>query len=426
MSMTRMRTRRPGVARIALIVTALLAVAGLGYWMLRPGTVTTQTQRGRPGMGDSPPVPVLAAVAQRQDVPIYLDGLGTVQAFNQVQVRPQVDGPLLEVRFREGQDVVKGDVLARIDPRPFQASLDAVTAKKQQDDASLSNARLDSARYAKLAATAYSSAQQADTARSQVAQLEAQVRGDQAQIDTARTNLGYATIVAPIDGRVGLRQVDAGNIVRAGDLNPITVITQLKPISVVFTLPQQSLPAVAAAMQAGQPDVVALRADGSVPGSSDAPGGTAARGSVLERGKLAVLDNQIDPTTGTIKLKATFPNQGLVLWPGGFVNVRLLVQTLTGVTTIPTAAVQRGPLGTFVFVAADGGTVQRRDLKVGYEDDQISVVLDGVKPGEKVVTDGAQRLSNGAKIAIAGPDGNAPDAAPRDRGGPGTRRAQSP
>ena len=433
MSMTRMRTRRPSVGRIALVVTALLAVAGIGYWALRPGTdatTTTEGRRGRPGMGDSPPVPVLAAVAQTQDVPVYLDGLGTVQAFNQVQVRAQVDGPLLEVRFREGQDVVKGDVLARIDPRPFQASLDAVTAKKQQDDALLTNARLDSARYAKLAATAYSSAQQADTARSLVAQLEAQVRGDQAQIDTARTNLGYATIVAPIDGRVGLRQVDAGNLARASDLNPITVITQLKPISVIFTLPQQSLPAVAAAMQAGQADVVALRADGSVPDAlatpGAIPGGTPARGAVLERGKLAVLDNQIDPTTGTIKLKATFPNQNLVLWPGGFVNVRLLVQTLTGVTTIPTAAVQRGPRGTFAYVVAADGTVQRRDLKVGYEDEQTSVVLDGVKPGEKVVTDGAQRLSDKAKVAIAGPDGNAPEAASGDRGGPGTRRGRTP
>ncbi len=433
MSMTRMRTRRPSVGRIALVVTALLAVAGIGYWALRPGTdatTTTEGRRGRPGMGDSPPVPVLAAVAQTQDVPVYLDGLGTVQAFNQVQVRAQVDGPLLEVRFREGQDVVKGDVLARIDPRPFQASLDAVTAKKQQDDALLSNARLDSARYAKLAATAYSSAQQADTARSLVAQLEAQVRGDQAQIDTARTNLGYATIVAPIDGRVGLRQVDAGNLARASDLNPITVITQLKPISVIFTLPQQSLPAVAAAMQTGQADVVALRADGSVPDAlatpGAIPGGTPARGAVLERGKLAVLDNQVDPTTGTIKLKATFPNQNLVLWPGGFVNVRLLVQTLTGVTTIPTAAVQRGPRGTFAYVVVADGTVQRRDLKVGYEDEQTSVVLDGVKPGEKVVTDGAQRLSDKAKVAIAGPDGNAPEAASGDRGGPGTRRGRTP
>ena len=411
--------------RALVIVVALLVMAGVGYWALRPGTdstdATTQAgRRGRPGMGDSPPVPVLAAVAQVQDVPVYLDGLGTVQASSQVQVRAQVDGPLLEVRFREGQDVTKGDVLARIDPRPFQASLDAVTAKKQQDEASLANARLDSNRYAKLAATAYSSAQQADTARSQVSQLEAQVRGDLAQIDTARTNLSYTTILAPIDGRVGLRQVDAGNLVRAGDVNPITVITQLKPINVVFTLPQQDLPQVAAAQQAGTPEVVALRADG---------GGVAAnlpaRGAVLERGKLTVLDNQVDSTTGTIKLKATFPNPSLLLWPGGFVNVRLLVQTLPGVVTIPSAAVQRGPRGTFVFVVTDA-TVQRRELKTGFEDDQLSVVLEGVKAGERVVTDGAQRLSDGAKVAVAGPDGNAPDAAPRaDRGGPGTRRARS-
>ena len=414
--------------RALVIVVALLIMAGVGYWALRPGADSTDAatqagRRGRPGMGDSPPVPVLAAAAQVQDVPVYLDGLGTVQASSQVQVRAQVDGPLLEVRFREGQDVAKGDVLARIDPRPFQASLDAVTAKKQQDEASLANARLDSGRYAKLAATAYSSAQQADTARSQVSQLEAQVRGDQAQIDTARTNLGYTTILAPIDGRVGIRQVDAGNLVRAGDPTPITVITQLKPITVVFTLPQQSLPQVVAAMQAGSPEVVALRADNGAGGG--AGGGGPARGAILERGKLAVLDNQVDPTTGTIKLKATFPNASLLLWPGGFVNVRLLVQTLPGVTTIPSAAVQRGPRGTFVFVV-NGQTVQRRELTTGFEDEALAVVLEGVKAGEQVVTDGAQRLSDGAKIAVAGPDGNAPDAAPRaDRGGPGTRRGRT-
>lgn len=415
--------------RIGLIVAALLVLGGLAYWALRPAADAATTQagqgirRGRPGMGDSPPVPVLAAVAMAQDVPVYLDGLGTVQAFNQVQVRAQVDGPLLEVRFREGQDVTRGEVLARIDPRPYQASLDGVTAKKQQDEATLANARLDAGRYAKLAATAYSSAQQADTARSQVTQLEAQVRGDQAQIDTARTNLGYTTILAPIDGRVGIRQVDAGNLVRAGDPTPITVITQLKPITVVFTLPQQSLPQVVAAMQAGSPEVVALRADNGAGGG--AGGGGPARGAILERGKLAVLDNQVDPTTGTIKLKATFPNASLLLWPGGFVNVRLLVQTLPGVTTIPSAAVQRGPRGTFVFVV-NGQTVQRRELTTGFEDEALAVVLEGVKAGEQVVTDGAQRLSDGAKIAVAGPDGNAPDAAPRaDRGGPGTRRGRT-
>lgn len=388
---------------LLVILVLLAAMGGLAYLAFRPAAAPERTGRGRGG--DATPVPVLAAMSQTKDVPVYLNGLGTVQAFNQVQVRAQIDGPLLEVRFREGQDVAKGDVLARIDPRPYQASLDQASAKKQQDEATLANARLDSGRYAKLAATAYSSAQQADTARATVSQLEAQVRGDQAQIDTARTQLSYTTVLAPIDGRTGLRQVDAGNLVRAGDASPITVITQLKPISVVFTLPQQSLPAVAASMQGGLPPVVALNQ----------------AGGVLERGKLAVLDNVVDPATGTIKLKATFPNDTLLLWPGGFVNVRMLVRTLPGVVTVPTAAVQRGPQGAFLFVVHDT-SAERRLVKVGQEDDNVSVVTDGLKAGEQVVVDGAQRLTDGAKVAVAGPDGNAPDAIPRERGAPGTRR----
>ncbi len=396
--------RRYGLNRSAVIIAVLLLMlGGLGYLAFRPAAAPAST--GRRGGGDATPVPVLVAMSQTRDVPVYLDGLGTVQAFNQVSVRAQIDGPLLEVRFREGQDVAKGDVLARIDPRPYQASLDAASAKKQQDEATLANNRLDAARYGKLAATAYSSGQQVDTARAAVTQVEALVRGDQAQIDTARTQLSYTNVTAPIDGRTGLRQVDAGNQVHTGDVAPITVITQLKPISVVFTLPQQSLPAVAAAQAAGVPAVVALKQGGGV----------------LERGKLAVLDNQVDPATGTIKLKATFPNDTLLLWPGGFVNVRMLVQTLPGVVTVPSAAVQRGPQGAFVFVVVDT-TAQRRQIKVGQEDDQTSVVTDGLKPGEQVVVDGAQRLTDGAKVAIAGPDGNAPDAIPKERGAPGTRR----
>jgi multidrug efflux system membrane fusion protein len=311
-------------------------------------------------------------------------------------------------------------VLALIDPRPYQASLDSATAKKQQDEANLANARLDANRYAKLAATAYSSAQQSDTARAQVAQLEAQVRGDQAQIDTARTQLSYTTIVAPIDGRIGLRQVDSGNIARAGDLLPLTVITQLKPISVVFTLPQQALPVVANAMQDGMPEVLALKQGGA---TSDP----------LDRGQLAVLDNQVDPATGTIKLKATFPNDKLLLWPGGFVNVRMLVETQRSVVTVPTAAVQRGPRGAFVFVIDAGPAgqelAQRRAVTVGHEDDQLSVIAEGVRSGEQVVVDGAQRLTDGAKVALAGPDGNAPDAVPpernKERNAPGTAQRRN-
>jgi multidrug efflux system membrane fusion protein len=401
-----------------LLVLLLLGAAGGGayYWYVvreQPAeqTVASGAPAGRGGRrrggSDGTPTPVLTARSTVQDVPVWLDGLGTVQAFNLVQIRPFVDGPLLEVRFQEGQNVRSGDVLARIDPRPYQASLDAAQAKKQQDEANLANARLDVGRYAKLAAGQYSSGQQVDTARAQAAQLEAQVRGDQAQIDTARTNLGYTTITAPIDGRVGIRQVDAGNMVRAGDPTPLTVLTQLKPISVVFTLPQQSLPAVAAAMQGGMPEVLALRQ------GDDAT-------NPLDRGKLAVLDNQVDPATGTIKLKATFPNDKLLLWPGGFTNVRMLAQTLRGVTTVPTAAVQRGPRGSYLYVVDADNQAQRRVVKIGHEDDGTSVVTEGVNPGEQVVTDGAQRLTDGAKVAVAGPDGTAPDAVPRERGAPGT------
>jgi len=374
----------------------------------RQGGATGGRRRGGGGGGDADTaVPVLATKVATRDVPIYLDGLGTVQAFNTVQVRAMIDGPLIEVRFREGQDVRKGDILALIDPRPTQATLDAAVAKKQQDEASLANARLDAGRYAKLAATAYSSAQQSDTARSQVSQLEAQVRGDQAQIDTARTQLSYTSIVAPFDGRVGIRQVDVGNIVHAGDTTPITVLTQLKPITVVFTLPQQSLPAVAAAMQDGKPQVLALQS-----GSAREP---------LDRGELAVLDNQVDSTTGTIKLKATFPNTALKLWPGGFVNVRLLVQTERGAITVPPAAVQRGPRGTYAFVVNPDMSVKRQTITVGHEDEQASIVLSGLSPGDLVVVDGAQRLNDNSKVAVAGPDGNAPDAVPaRDRSAPGT------
>lgn len=413
--------------RALVLLLVLGGLGGAGYWFYTKLPANTEQQAGgRRRAAD--PLPVLAVRAEQRDVPVYLDGLGTVQAFNSVAVKPQVDGPLVEVLFREGQDVRAGDVLARIDPRPFQAALDQALARKQQDEATLANARLDAKRFAGLAASNFASAQQADTARALVAQLEAQVRGDQSQVDTARLNLGYATITAPIDGRTGLRQVDVGNQVRPTDTLPLTVITQLRPISVLFTLPQQALPAVARAMQEGMPSVQALRQGAN-------QGGTA---GLLDRGELAVLDNQVDPQTGTIKLKATFPNAALQLWPGGFVNVRLLADTLREVVTVPTAAVQRGPRGAYVFVvspepevpAADAPasettgpdgkprqvfTVARRAVQVGHEEANRSVVTDGLEPGDMVVADGAQRLTDSARVALAGPDGMAPDAAPRER-----------
>jgi multidrug efflux system membrane fusion protein len=405
-----------------LIALALLGAAGgAGYWYYTTQmSAATQTAAGgassgaarRRGAADpDTPVPILAAAAESRDVPIYLDGLGTVQAFNLVAIRAMIDGPLIEVRFREGQDVKQGAVRALIDRRPTQAALDSALAKKQQDEATLANAKLDATRYAKLGVAAGSSLQQIDTQRSLVAQLEAQVRGDQAQIDTARTNLSYTTIVAPIDGRTGIRQVDVGNIVHASDATPITVVTQLRPISVVFTLPQQSLAPVAASMQNGMPEVLAL------------PSGEVGR--TLDRGRLAVLDNQVDQATGTIKLKATFPNQDLKLWPGGFVNVRLLIETQRGVTTVPAAAVQRGPAGAYVFIVNPNNTVKRQPITVGHEDQTLSIVTAGLKPGDTVVTDGAQRLTDNAKVAIAGPDGNAPAAISKERSAPGTAQRGS-
>ncbi len=356
------------------------------------------------------PIPVLTVAAVARDVPIYLDGLGTVQAFYTVTMKAMVDGPLETVNFREGQDVHKGDVLAQIDPRTYQAALDNAVAKKAQDQAQLANARLDLARYQKLVANNYTSAQQADTAKAQVAQFEALVQQDQAQIDTARTQLSYTTIVAPIDGRTGMRQVDPGNIVHAIDATGMVVITQLEPIAVLFTLPQQALPSVAAAMAAGNAPVLAL--------AQDATGGAS---RLLDTGTLTVLDNQVDSTTGTIKLKAVFPNAAHRLWPGGFVSVRLRTDTAKDAIVVPPSAIQRGPRGPYVFVIGPDKTAKRRPVTIGYEDEQGSVVTSGLAAGEAVVTDGASRLSDNTKVSLAQPD---PDAtpAPEQPAAPGTSR----
>jgi multidrug efflux system membrane fusion protein len=342
------------------------------------------------------PIPVLTAVVATKDVPIYLDGLGTVQAFYIVTMKAMVDGPLISVNFREGQDVHRGDVLAQIDPRTYQAALDNAVAKKAQDQAQLANARLDLARYQKLVANNYTSAQQADTAKAQVAQFEALVQQDQAQIDTARTQLSYTTITAPIDGRTGIRQVDPGNIIHAIDTTGIVVITQVAPISVLFTLPQQALPAVERAMAEGNAPVLAL--------AQDATGGAA---KLLDTGTLTVLDNQVDSTTGTIKLKAVFPNGQHHLWPGGFVSIRLRTDTGKDAVVVPPSAIQRGPRGSYVFVISDAATARRQPVTVGYEDEQGSIIASGLKGGESVVIDGASRLSDGSKVSIASPDARA-------------------
>ena len=395
-------------SRALMALLSLLVIGGVGatFWF-RPAP-TTSTGGGR-SRGEA--IPVLASPAKKADVPIYLDGLGTVQAFQTVTVKPQVDGKLIEIRFTEGQDVKAGDVLAKIDPTTYQAALDQAQGKLAQDMATLANARVDLVRYQKLALTAYTTAQQADTQKALVAQLEAQIRQDQAQIDNAQAQLAYTTLTAPIDGRTGIRLVDAGNIVHASDATGIVVITTLKPISVVFTLPQQTLPQVAQAMRNGKPTVLATNQNAGL-GSGGAP---------LDRGTLAVLDTQVDPATGTIKLKATFPNPDLKLWPGGFVGVRLHVDTARGVITVPDAAVQRGPRGSYVYVIGEGDTVTRRDVTVGHEDAQSAIVTEGLKEGEQVVTDGASRLNDGTKVRVTAPvAGNA--AGPTPTAAPGAQR----
>ena len=405
------RTRsRSRLRRWVMVLLCLLVIAAIGWaiWFFPASNPATKGRDREAGQT----IPVLTVVASTRDVPIYQDGLGTVQAFYTVTIKAMVDGPLLSVDFKEGQDVHQGNVLAQIDPRTYQAALDNAIAKKAQDEAQLANARLDLARYQKLVANNYTSAQQADTAKAQVAQFAAVVQQDQAQIDTARTQLSYTTVTAPIDGRTGIRQVDPGNIVHAADATGMVVITQLQPISVLFTLPQQTLPAVAKAMAAGAAQVLAM--------APDASGETV---QVLDTGTLTVLDNQVDPTTGTIKLKATFPNAGHRLWPGGFVNVRLRTDIDRNAIVVPPAAIQRGPRGTYVFVVGDDNIAKRQAVTVGYEDEAASIISAGLHANEKVVVDGASRLSEGSKVSLAKPD--AGPAAPNRPTAPGTgRRSQ--
>jgi multidrug efflux system membrane fusion protein len=350
------------------------------------------------GGGDEGPVSVVVEAARYDDVPVTVDAVGTVQALNTVTVRTQVDGKLIELDFTDGQDVKKGDVLARIDPATYQAQYDQVTAKKAQDEATLANARNDLIRYQRLASTEAGSKQQADTQKALVAQLEAQVAGDQAAIDNAKATLAYCTITAPISGRTGIRLVDQGNILHASDLTGIVVITEIKPINVIFNLPQQTLHDVSAAMLKGKVPVEALGADNS---------------SHIDGGVIMVVDNQVDQTTGTIKFKAQFPNADLQLWPGQFVNVRVTTDILKHAVVVPTAAVQRGPdNAAFVYVLVDNSKVSLRKVKTGRQNETRAVITSGVEPPEQVVTTGFSRLTDGATVVVAPPDTQAAEAAP--------------
>lgn len=396
------RSRR----NFAVVVLIALIAGALFYVFKSPAPQPRQERFGAEGG----PVPVLVAAAAKTDVPVYLDAVGTIRALNTVTVSPQVDGKLLSVGFKEGDDVKKGDVLARIDPTIYEAQLNQAKAKKAQDEAQLANAKIDLERYERLAATNAVNRQQADTQRALVAQFTALVQSDQAAIENAHATLGYTTIIAPIDGRTGIRQMDEGNIVRAAGQQTIVVITQIKPISVTFNIPQQELAQIVAAFAKDPLPVEAQRPDGD---------------SIIDRGALRVIDNQVDQTTGTVKLKAEFPNENLQLWPGQFVNVRLLVDTLKDVVTIPTSAVQRGPNGTFVYAVKEGDTVSMRPIVVQKQDENQTVVKSGLNAGDRVVTTGFVRLNDGSKIAIGTTEGTPVSSPGRQRGG-GQRQGGRP
>lgn len=372
--------------RYLLASLAMLIAAWGGYvgWQHRAtGKIAAAT-----ASAPSPAIPVSIATVERRDVPIYLTGLGTVQAFNAVTVKTRVDGELIKVAFTEGQDVKAGDLLAQIDPRPFQAAYDQAVAKKVQDEANLANAKLDLQRFSDLATRNFAPKQQVDTQRATVAQLAAQIQGDQAAIDSAKTQLDYTTITSPITGRTGIRLVDQGNIVHATDATGLVVVTQLQPISVVFTLPESELTAVQSALKAGPVRIFAMSRDDN---------------RQLAEGALAVLDNQISQTTGTMRLKGTFPNQDPALWPGEFLNIRLLARTEPNVVTVPSGALQRGPDGYYAYVVKPEKTTETRPLKVGHVSGGVAIVDDGLAGGEQVVTAGQYRLQPGARVEVNSP-----------------------
>src|SRR5664279_4464975 len=389
------RARRHTVS----IAITLLILGGLGYiaW-----TSLQQKQAASRAARPDLPVPVLAATPRIQDVPVYLDGVGAVRALNNVTVRSQVDGKLISVNFTEGQDVKKGDVLGEIDPVIYKAQYDQAMAKKAQDEAQLANQRLDLIRYQQLAAANAGSKQQADTQRAVVAQQEALVNADQAAIDNAQATLGYTKIIAPLSGRTGLRQVDQGNIIHAADVTGLVIITQLQPIAVQFSLPQQQIVRVNAASGKAALAVDVFGNDGV---------------TVIDTGTLKGIDNQVDPTTGTLKLKAEFPNTNFQLWPGQFVNVRLKVDTLSQALVVPTSAVQRGPAGTFSYVIGDGNIVTAKPVAVTQQNETDAVISSGLAAVDRVVTTGFANLSDGAKVIIGKEEQTpAADLAPRKKG----------
>ena len=390
-----------------IVIFALIVLGALGLRTLSKSRGEQAQAQGRGGAGRrgggadaNRAVPVSAAPAQQRDVPVYFEGLGNVQAYYTVTIHSRVDGQLMAVNFREGQQVQKGQELALIDPRPYEVQLSQAEATKYKDQANLENAQRDLQRYADLYKQGVIAQQQYNTQQSVVAQQEGLVRADDAQINNAKLNLTYCHIKSPIDGRVGLRLVDPGNMVHASDQNGLLVITELQPIAVLFTLPEDNLRDVLQHMRTSRLEVEAWNRDDT---------------QQIADGRLETIDNQIDPNTGTFRLKAVFDNRDNALYPNQFVNARLQVYVRKNAITLPAVAVQRGSQGTYVYVIKQDKTVESRNIKVALSEGTVAVVDSGVKPGELVITDGQERLQPGNKVEVerTGPPGkiNPPDQA---------------
>ena len=365
----------------AIIVVLAAAVV---IWRLSLGTQVPQAAAQTPAAG----IPVTGGTVVAADVPIFLNGIGTVQAYNMVSIKSRVDGQIVKIDFKEGQDIKAGDPLIQIDPRPYQAALQQALAGKQKDEAQLTSAQADLERYGQLVGTGHQTRQSYDNQKGLVGQLQAAIKGDEAQIDTAKLNLGYADIRAPSDGRLGAKLVDKGNLVRATDNTPLVTITEIKPIFVSFTLPQETLDQIRENHNKAPLVVRAYSADGK---------------TQLAEGKLTLIDNAIDQSTGTIHLKARFDNEEERLWPGAFVNARLILSVRNGVATVPAQTVQEGPNGHYAYVIKPDDTVEQRAVDVASIQDGIAVVTKGLSAGERVVVDGQYRLTNGARVKISAP-----------------------
>ncbi|WP_440639647.1 efflux RND transporter periplasmic adaptor subunit [Bradyrhizobium sp. PUT101] len=371
-------------SRPILWILIVAAVASAGYYGWQRFGSAGQIQTAQNAAPRPSAIPVSVAPVQKTDFPVYLTGLGTVQGFNTVQVRSRVDGQIIRLQFKEGQIVQQGDLLVSIDPRPYQAALDQAKAKKAQDEASLANANLELQRATRLGE--FATAQRVDTQRSTVAQLTAQIAADEAAIANAQTQLDYTQIKAPITGVAGLRQVDIGNIVNASTQTGIVTISQVEPISVIFTAPEDQLPYISEGQKAGALQVIAFTTDGK---------------KTLAEGKLAVINNQVDTTSGTIRLKAVFDNKDHALWPGQSVSTRLLVRTLKDATVVPDDAVQHSTNGLYAYTVNQDSKAEVHKVKVSYGIDGRSVIEEGLSPGQQVIVGGQFKVQPGSLVSTA-------------------------